>query len=219
MAAKKRKKPADRAAVVRHEEAVERAPRLRIIGGHHRGRVLAYSGDPRTRPMKDRVREAVFNLIGAEVKGKLAVDLFAGTGALGLEEISRGARGAVFLERHFPTAAVIRQNVATLDAAQIAEVLAADTFIWARRQLPAGEIPWLVFCSPPYAFYADRRDDMLSLVTRLLEASPPGSVLVVEADESFDMQLLPQADQWDVRAYPPAVVAIYRKPSAETESR
>jgi 16S rRNA (guanine(966)-N(2))-methyltransferase RsmD len=208
----RRGKPKDRAAADRGDEGVERAPRLRIIGGHHRGRVLAYSGDPRTRPMKDRVREAVFNLIGTDVKGKLAIDLFAGTGALGLEAISRGAARALFLERHFPTAAIIRQNVATLEAAASSEVLAADTFIWARRQLPSDELPWLVFCSPPYALYTERQADMLSLIERLYEAAPPGSVLVVEADESFDMALLPHAGAWDVRTYPPAVVAVGRKP-------
>ena len=218
MAAKKRKPAADRTAKDRTDEAVERTPRLRIIGGHHRGRVLAYSGDPRTRPMKDRVREAVFNLVGTDVKGKLAIDLFAGTGALGLEAISRGAARALFLERHFPTAAIIRQNVATLDATPTAEVLAADTFIWARRQLPGADLPWLVFCSPPYALYTERHDDMLALVMRLLEASPPESVLVVEADEAFDMRSLPHADYWDVRIYPPAVIAIYRKPAQQTES-
>src|SRR5687767_11185885 len=92
----------------------ERTPRLRIIGGRFRGRLLAYSGDERTRPMKDRVREAVFNLVGPDVKEKLAIDLFAGTGALGLEALSRGAAEAVLLERHFPTAAVIGQNAVTL---------------------------------------------------------------------------------------------------------
>ena len=69
---------------------------VRIIGGLHGGRILRCSGDPRTRPMKDRVREAVFNLIGTEVKGTHVVDLFAGTGALGLEASCRGALSATF---------------------------------------------------------------------------------------------------------------------------
>src|SRR6185369_13778531 len=76
---------------------------LRIIGGKLRGRKLQYSGDLRTRPMKDRVREAVFNLLGPGVKGSHAIDLFAGTGALGLEAISRGAAQATLIERHLPT--------------------------------------------------------------------------------------------------------------------
>src|SRR5688572_16458652 len=85
---------------------------LRIIGGSMRGRKLKYSGEARTRPMKDRVREAVFNLLGTTVEGCYVIDLFAGTGALGLEAISRGATGATFIERHFPTAKVIEENAA-----------------------------------------------------------------------------------------------------------
>src|SRR4029453_14397542 len=83
---------------------------LRIVGGKLRGRALAYSGDEPTRPMKDRVREAVFNLLGPGVQGAHALDLFAGTGALGLEAISRGAARATFLERHLPTCRLIEQN-------------------------------------------------------------------------------------------------------------
>ena len=64
---------------------------LRIVGGRFRGRKLLYSGDFRTRPMKDRLREAVFNLVGPAVAGMHAIDLFGGTGALGLEALSRGA--------------------------------------------------------------------------------------------------------------------------------
>src|SRR4029077_10034324 len=87
---------------------------LRIIGGRFRGRKLAYSGDVRTRPMKDRVREALFNLLGRAVAGKTVIDLFAGTGALALEALSRGASRAVVIEMHRPTARLIVQNAASL---------------------------------------------------------------------------------------------------------
>jgi 16S rRNA (guanine(966)-N(2))-methyltransferase RsmD len=197
-------------------EEASRASRLRIIGGKFRGRQIEYSGDARTRPMKDRVREAVFNLVGPRVVGKLAIDLFAGTGAIGLEALSRGATQAIFLERHFPTAAVIRRNAALLGAEDLCTVLPADTFIWARRELPQQSPPWVVFCSPPFEFYASRRDDMLELIARLWDAAPAESVLVVEADEHFDFALLPQPERWDVRPYPPAVVGLVEKFSTYT---
>ena len=186
-------------------------PALRIIGGHHRGRKLAYSGDVRTRPMKDRVREAVFNLVGYDATGKHAIDLFAGTGALGLEAISRGATRATFIEQHFPTAAIIRQNAATLGITEICQVDAANTFIWAKRQPDLGQNPWLVFSSPPYVFYTERQAEMLELIESLIDRSPPHSVFVVEADETFDYGLLPNPQQWDVRRYPPAIVGVWRK--------
>lgn len=188
---------------------------MRIIGGSFRGRKLAYGGDPRTRPMKDRVREAVFNLIGPSVLGKHAIDLFAGTGALGFESLSRGAARVTFVEQHFPTAGIIRGNAETLGVAQQCTVTPANTFIWAKRQPELGVEPWVIFCSPPYAFYVERADEMLELIVGMIERAPPGSVVVVEADERFDFGLLPTADEWDVRRYPPAVVGLIWKPASQ----
>ena len=186
---------------------------MRIIGGSFRGRKLRYGGDQRVRPMKDRVRESLFNLIGPSIRGKHAVDLFAGTGALGLEAISRGAVSATLTEQHYPTAKILRENVATLKIESRVEAITADVFIWFRRgpNLPA--TPWVVFCSPPYGFYVDRTEDLLKLIADLIEAAPAESIFAVESDARFDFALLPHATKWDVRTYRPAVVGVYRKPS------
>lgn len=183
---------------------------LRIIGGRFRGRKLDHSGDSRVRPMKDRLREAVFNLVGPSVRGTHAIDLFAGTGALGLEAISRGARRATLVERHGPTAAIIRRNVAALGVESVCQVVVGDVFVWANRGPELRSAPWLVFCSPPYDFYVDRSDQMLELVAGLTQSAPPESVFVVESDARFDVEQLPDRGSWDVRSYPPAVVAIRR---------
>lgn len=164
--------------------------------------------------MKDRLREAVFNLIGTDVRDALAIDLFAGTGALGLEALSRGARQAIFLEQHFPTAAIIKQNIAALAVADRCEVVPGNTFVWFRRfgqSLAAPSGPWLVFCSPPYDFYVERTAEMLELIGGMIATAPQKSIFVVESDERFDFQSLPQPNEWDVRRYPPAVVGIMRK--------
>lgn len=186
---------------------------LRIIGGRFRGRKLHYSGDLRTRPMKDRLREAIFNLVGPLPPGMQAWDLFAGTGALGLEAISRGAERATFLEQHYPTAGIIRQNIAALGVAEQADVVPGNVFIgWPRQAAAApADKPWLVFCSPPYDFYVQRTEEMLKLIAGLVQLAPVGSMFVVEADDRFDFQTLPNPAAWDVRAYQPAVVGIYRK--------
>ncbi len=212
---------------------------LRIIGGHFRGSKLRYHGDIVTRPMKERVREAIFNLVSVETKGKHAIDLFAGTGALGLEAISRGAVSATFIEKHIPTARVVEENIAALGVKDRTELLMTSAFLWGKRDLPSAEfgvrkaelsedqdsairnpqsaIPWLVFCSPPYAFFVDRQDDMLSLITDMLKHAPPKSIFLVEADERFDFDLLPggarkekRGPGWDVRTYYPAVVGVWR---------
>ncbi|MEX2115143.1 MAG: RsmD family RNA methyltransferase [Pirellulales bacterium] len=184
----------------------------RIIGGTLGGRKLIYAlAQERTRPMKDRTREAVFNLIGPSARGKHAIDLFAGTGALGFEALSRGAARATFIEQHFPTAAVIRQNAAELGVTNQTNVHSASAFIWAQEEGLDQVMPWLVFCSPPYAFYLERREAMLALIGTLLARAPGESIFVVEADRRFEINQLPDAERWDVREYPPAVVAIYRK--------
>ncbi len=213
---------------------------LRIIGGRFRGRKLQYSGDLRTRPMKDRLREAVFNLVGPAIQGKHVVDLFAGTGALALEALSRGADRATLIEQHHPTAAVIRRNIATLGLEQQTELRIGSAFLHGpaavkgsgiishsrddhgrNHSAESGEEKdsrplcavslCAVFCSPPYEFFVGRREEMLRLIAELLDAMPVGSVFVVEADARFDFQLLPDPQAWDVRAYAPAVVGIYRK--------
>ena len=213
---------------------------LRIIGGHYRGSKLRYHGDPQTRPMKDRVREAIFNLITTDAKGCHALDLFAGTGALGLEAISRGALSATFIEKHVPTSRVVAENISTLGLEDRTTLLTTSAFLWSKRDLPNADlglriselsgheksaprnpqsaIPWLVFCSPPYAFYVDRQDEMVQLVTDVLDCSPAGTIVMVEADERFDFELLPgnvrkekRGAGWDVRTYAPAVVGVWRK--------
>lgn len=202
-------------------EPLHESTELRIIGGHFRGSKLRYHGDIVTRPMKERVREAIFNLVSVETKGKHAVDLFAGTGALGLEALSRGAVSATFIEKHIPTARVVEENIAALGVEDRAELLMTSAFLWGKRDLPNAESlaekPWLVFCSPPYSFFVDRQDDMLSLITDMLKHAPSGSIFLVEADERFDFDLLPggvrkekRGEGWDVRTYYPAVVGVWR---------
>ena len=182
---------------------------LRIVGGHFRGRKLKYAGDTRVRPMKDRVREALFNLLGPAVKGTHAIDLFGGTGALGLESISRGSVSAIIVERHLPTFKVIAENVETLELQDKVELANADTFRWFRQEptLPT-DAPWVVFVSPPYSFFTERSDEMLDLIIGLLRISPAESQIAVEATKEFDFTQLPLPDHWDVRAYPPAVLGV-----------
>jgi len=189
---------------------------LKVIGGTLRGRPIEYLGDPRTRPMKQRVREAAFNLLGPRVRDTHVIDLFAGTGALSWEALSRGAASATLIEKHFPSARMIRANASALQVLERIEVLAGDAFYWARqlerrRVTPVTDRPWLVFCSPPYDLYVTMTRPMVELVQQLLDAAPPRSSLVVEADGGFDMALLPSELVWDCRAYPPAVLAVATK--------
>lgn len=193
---------------------------LRVIGGSLRGTKLLYSGDHRVRPMKDRVREAVFNLIGTEAAGRHAVDLFAGTGALAFEAISRGAQSATLIEVHFPTARVTKNNIDLLDQKMPGiksriDLITTDVFFFGKIaeniqvRIPS-ERPWLVFCSPPYDFYVDRQNEMLRLIETFRLCAPRRSMFVIEADSRFNFDLLNvELPSKKRRSYPPAEVAIF----------
>jgi 16S rRNA (guanine966-N2)-methyltransferase len=130
---------------------------MRIVAGKHRGLSLATPKDDRVRPTSDRVREALFNVlahndfgIGFSVEGARVLDLFAGTGALGLEALSRGAKYVLFVDDHAESRALVRRNV---EAAQAT----GATKIWRRDATGLGEMPPnaggsfdLVFLDPPY---------------------------------------------------------------------
>ncbi|EBA10486.1 16S rRNA (guanine(966)-N(2))-methyltransferase RsmD [Sagittula stellata] len=127
---------------------------MRIIAGEWRGRRLASvgKGDPgaHLRPTTDRVRESLFNMLaggrfGDPFEGAVVLDLFAGTGALGLEALSRGALSATFVENGRVGQRLIRENVKTLDCSDRASVIGADA-----TRLPAGAPCSLVFLDPPY---------------------------------------------------------------------
>ena len=108
--------------------------------------------------MKDRVREAVFNLVGPRVVGKHVLDLFAGTGAMSFESLSRKAARATLFERKFPTAKLIETAATDWDLPIVLRFRPGDTFIWAKRLNLSPHVPWLIFCCPPYdfTFHAER---------------------------------------------------------------
>ena len=127
---------------------------MRIVGGRHRGRrLLAPPGDA-VRPTSDRAREALFDILshgrlaaaGLPFAGRHVLDAFAGTGALGLEALSRGAEAAVFIERDRDTLATLRRNIAALGESQRAELLPGD----ATRPPRATAACAVVFLDPPY---------------------------------------------------------------------
>lgn len=186
---------------------------LRIIGGSCRGRKLTYAGNNLVRPMKDRTREAVFNLIGPPVKGKYVIDLFAGTGALAFEALSRGAERALMIELHLPTAKNIRLNLESLGMKEKCEIITSDTFYWAQtREGLDTELPWLVFCSPPYDFYVTRADEMIDMLRTLVEIAPEESVFAIESDDRFDFATLPfEIHPRKRRTYAPAEIGIFFK--------
>ena len=125
-----------------------RPGRLRIVAGKWRSRLLDVGDDPALRPTSERIRETLFNWLAPLIEGADCLDLFAGTGALGLEALSRGARSAVLVENAPATRRLLQENVASLGA-ESAEVVDEDALAYLRR--PAGRRFDIVFIDPPYA--------------------------------------------------------------------
>jgi 16S rRNA (guanine966-N2)-methyltransferase len=173
---------------------------VRVVAGTARGRRLAAPAGREVRPTADRVREAVFNaLISLDaVAGARVVDLFAGSGALGIEALSRGAEGCTFVERDRGARAVVEENLAATGLADRATVVgdAAERFV--DRAVREGTAFDLALLDPPYAY---------SGWDALLTALPAG-LAVVETDRELALP-----DRWEVvrhKWYGTTLVAIAR---------
>jgi 16S rRNA (guanine966-N2)-methyltransferase len=121
--------------------------RIRIIGGQWRGRKLAVPDRPGLRPTGDRVRETLFNWLQAELPGASCLDLFAGTGALGLEALSRGAASAVFVERDRRLVDALVEIAESWPGGEHMEVVAGDALGWLEHDDRRFD---LVFIDPPF---------------------------------------------------------------------
>lgn len=152
---------------------------MRVIAGTARGRTLRAPKGRTARPTSDRVREALFSSLGDEVAGAVVLDLFAGTGALGIEALSRGAASAVFVERDTGVATVLGVNLDATGVQEQARVVRADAGAFAAR--PAGGPFTLVFCDPPYEHPLDA---IVSLLDTLHDngALAAGARVVIERD-------------------------------------
>ncbi len=124
---------------------------MRISAGEHRGRRLKSPKGTRTRPTSDLLRQALFNVLGARIQGARVLDLFAGTGAVGLEALSRGASTATFVEVNHRAVESLRTNLRTLNLTGRARVVVGEVLPVLSRLQAAGESFDCIFLDPPYA--------------------------------------------------------------------
>ena len=162
---------------------------MRVIAGNYRSRILKSLKGLALRPTSDRLRETLFNVLGPGVSGSRFIDLFAGTGAIGIEALSRGARQVVFVESHPPAATLIRRNLESLGIRKGATILASDALrgleILASGKKGKGFQYDYVFLDPPYAAAKDYACVLESLGSGNLLA--PGGVVIAEHRRSFEL--------------------------------
>ena len=178
---------------------------MRIIGGKLGGRVLRAPGGAATRPTSEKVREAVFGILGS-VEGTRVLDLFAGAGAVGIEALSRGAAHASFVDAARPALIAIRSNLRELGLEDRASVIAGDAIATLGRYRPPA--PWgLVFVDPPY------RSD---LATRAVLALAPehltaDATIVIEHDRrAAPPDALGSLLRTDLRRYGDTLISFFR---------
>ena len=175
---------------------------MRIVAGRHKGRRLRAPAGAGTRPTADKVREALFSILGP-VEALRVLDLYAGSGALGLEALSRGAASATFVESARPALAAIRAN---LDAVgEEAEVVASDAIKWLRSADGREGAFDLVFCDPPYDAAPRIAQQLADLLPRV---TGPQALIVTESSKRNPLVIdLPLSDE---RTYGDTRIAIHR---------
>ena len=164
---------------------------MRIIAGKYRSRILKSLKGLALRPTSDRLRETLFNILGPSVAGSRFLDVFAGTGAVGIEALSRGAAEAIFIENHFPAAKLIRQNLDSLKIDSGYTILAADALITlqklAARHTPSAPGFDFVFVDPPYANHADYARILEFLSSSSATFLSPNSLIIFEHHHKFHL--------------------------------
>lgn len=170
------------------------------MAGTLRGRKLTVVVHEGMRPTPQMVREALFSILGNAVPDRVFYDIFAGTGVIGLEAVSRGATAARLIEKDPRQAADIQRYAEQFGISDKVQVIKADVYRWAERWLPPQDAVNL-FLSPPFPDLSEKADEFLALVNLLHEKAPNESVLTIQAEDGFPIERLPNPPAWDVRRY------------------
>jgi 16S rRNA (guanine966-N2)-methyltransferase len=179
---------------------------LRVISGSARGRRLkAVPGDT-TRPITDRVKESLFNILGADVQEATLLDLFAGTGAVGIEALSRGAKFVRFIDRNRLPVKIVRENLKLTDLSSKAEVLQMDAFASLKKDV---DRPFdYVYIAPPQ--YKSMWEQALQLLDENIAwVAEDGWVIVQIHPIEFESVVLKNLVEFDQRRYGSTLLIFY----------
>ena len=180
---------------------------MRVIGGQFRSRVLAEFAGENVRPTSDRAREALFNILSLKMYGARVLDLFAGSGALGIESLSRGAKEVVFNDLSKDSVAIVKKNLTTLKIAvngEQAKVMQSDYL--SCLDMARGQFD-LIFIDPPYRFdYGEKALQKIAARGLLSE----NGIAVYERDVPFDGEI-EGLEKYDQRKYGKAYLTFFKR--------
>ncbi len=176
--------------------------KLRVVGGEARGRRLKTPKG--IRPTQGIVKEAIFNLVGPAIDGVHVLDLFAGSGALGIEALSRGAAGVTFVDREPRGLAILRQNLDALDLKARANVVRGDVVRWLESSPDQVRQAGFVFMDPPY------EDPVLDRALKAIDREVTDATVIVEHSRRQELPALARLQVDRQRKYGDTIVTVLR---------
>ncbi len=176
--------------------------KLRVAGGEARGRRL--KAPKGIRPTQGMVKQAIFNLVGPGIEGAHVIDLFAGSGALGIEALSRGAAGVIFVDREPRGLAILRQNLEALDLKERAHVVRGDVVRWLEGSSEEIMRAGFVFLDPPYD------DVVLDRALKVLDRHVSDATVVAEHSRRHELPALARLHIDRQRRYGDTMVTVLR---------
>ena len=176
--------------------------KLRVAGGEARGRRLKTPKG--IRPTQGIVKEAMFNLVGPSIDGEHVLDLFAGSGAIGIEALSRGAAGVTFVDHEPRGLAILRQNLEVLDLKSLAQVVRADVVRWLESSPDQLKEAGYVFMDPPY------EDPILDRALKAIDRVVTAATVVVEHSRRQELPALTRLHLDRQRKYGDTMVSVLR---------
>lgn len=186
---------------------------MRIIAGQFRGRNLLAPASQTTRPITDRVKQSLFDMIAGDLPDAVVYDCFSGTGSMGLESLSRGAKLVLFFEADRSALSLLNKNIAALQVQNQARIIPGDLFKWFAHTIVADQDkPTVIFLDPPYRFITQRSDDLRTLIRSMIEHHlVPGGYVVLRHDAHDQLALPTGAEEFDRREYGGMVLRFLRR--------
>jgi 16S rRNA (guanine(966)-N(2))-methyltransferase RsmD len=191
---------------------------MRVISGSARGRKLKSPKTSETRPIMDRVKTALFDILAPEILGMRVLDLFAGVGSVGIEALSRGAAAATFVERSPEAFRLVRENLAITGLSDRAEVLRTDAFAYLQQAAASGRRFDLIYVAPPQ--YEGLARQALAQLDSAPLTDPDGLVIVqIHPQERGELDNLPltRLRRYDERKYGSTLLLFFTDDRDETD--
>ncbi len=186
---------------------------MRIIAGQFRGRNLLAPASDTTRPITDRVKQSLFDIIAGDLPDAVVYDCFAGTGSMGLESLSRGSKLVFFFEADRSALGLLKQNITALQTEAQSRIIPGDLFRWFSHTIPADtDKPTVIFLDPPYRFITQRGDDLRTLIRSMIQQHlMPGGYIVLRHDAHDQLGLPADTVEFDRREYGGMVLRFIRR--------